>query len=53
LVSPAGADEAEQPGDRGWELADGLPTWERELVATNLEEIEAMVGAKGRISMMV
>jgi hypothetical protein len=44
-VSPAVATKAEQPEAPGWELAEGIPTWERELVAVDLEEVGELVGA--------
>jgi hypothetical protein len=44
-VSSAVADEAEQPSAPGWELADGLPTRERELVTARFEMVLKLVGA--------
>jgi hypothetical protein len=45
VVSPAVAAKAEQPDPPGWDLADGVPTWERELVVDDLEAEPALVGA--------
>jgi hypothetical protein len=53
LVSPAGADEAEQPEAQGWDLVDGLPNWKRDLVAADLEKVEASVEAAGRTPLMM
>jgi hypothetical protein len=50
VVSPAGAAEAEQPDALKWDLAEALPTWERELVAVELEEVGELVGAGVRSS---
>jgi hypothetical protein len=48
-VSPAVAAKAEQPEAPGWDLADGLPTWERELVPSELEEVGELVGAGAEV----
>jgi hypothetical protein len=45
VVAGAVAEKAEQPDARGWDLGDGLPTWERELVPRELEEVGELVGA--------
>lgn len=42
LVSPAVADEAERAFASGWDPSDGLPSWERELVAVDLEEVDEL-----------
>ena len=44
-VSPAVAAEAGHPEAPGWDLADRLPTCERELVADAVEAESALVGA--------
>jgi hypothetical protein len=44
-VSWAVAEKAEQPDPPGWDRADGLPAWERELVPSELEEVGELVGA--------
>jgi len=36
--------EGEHPEAPGWDLGDGLPTWERELVPSDLEEVDELVG---------
>jgi hypothetical protein len=45
LVAGAVAAKAEQPDPPGWDLADGVPTWERELVVDDLEAEPALLGA--------
>jgi hypothetical protein len=45
LVSPAVAAEAERAAARGWEATHDPPTWERELVPSDLEEVRELVGA--------
>jgi hypothetical protein len=45
VVAGAVAAEAGQPDARGWDLGDGLPNWERELVPRELEEVGELVGA--------
>jgi hypothetical protein len=45
LVSPAVTAEGEHPDAPAWDLSDGLPTWERELVPSELEELGELVGA--------
>jgi hypothetical protein len=42
----AGAAETGQLEGAGWNLADGLPTWERELFTVALEEVAYFVGTK-------
>jgi len=44
VVSSAVAAEAERATAPGQDIADGLPTWERELVADALEAESALVG---------
>jgi hypothetical protein len=39
------AARARQPEATGWDLAGGLPTWERELVTAEFEEVGELVGA--------
>jgi len=43
VVAGAVAAEAGHPEAPGWDLADGLPTWERELVMANFEEVGELV----------
>jgi len=45
VVAGAVAAEGEHPEAPGWELAEGLPTWERELVTAHFEEVGELVGA--------
>jgi hypothetical protein len=45
VVAGAVAAEAGQPDAPGWELGEGLPTWERELIAEALEAEASLVGA--------
>jgi hypothetical protein len=42
------ADSAEHFAER-WDLADGLPSWERELVTANFEDVEEPVGAGAEV----
>jgi hypothetical protein len=44
VVAGAVTAEAGQPDPPGWDLDDGLPTWERELVPSELEAEPALVG---------
>jgi len=46
-VSPAVAAEAERAAARGWAATHDPPTWERELVPSDLEEVRELVGATG------
>jgi len=46
-VSPAVAAEAERAAARGWEATHDPPTWETELVPSDLEEVKELVGAIG------
>jgi hypothetical protein len=45
VVAGAATVEAGQPDVPGWDLAEGLPTWERELVTASFEEAGVLVGA--------
>jgi hypothetical protein len=44
VVAGAVAAEAGQPDAPGWELGDGLPTWERDLFANAMDAESALVG---------
>jgi hypothetical protein len=47
VVSPAVAAKAERAAAGGWEATHDPPTWERELVPSDLEEVRELVGATG------
>jgi hypothetical protein len=50
LAEPNVRRGAAQPGAPGWNLADGLPTRERDLVTASFEEVGDLVGAGWEVS---
>ena len=46
VVAGAATAEGEHPDAPGWDLGEGLPTRERELVTGNIEEVAELVGAE-------